>query len=238
MCRVLREFPSKYSARDVTVVEGGTPINLDLRGTLFDSVWDENVGSKIVKNMALTPSLAVDAVDALYMFNQILVEHGDQIFNGSSITSYSSDFNTIYNRVYRMLISSDYTATPKLSYAQKGFTMTRERLGEIDGVSDNIGIYELGKYIAKTDIITQLRVMHGYISSKPWQDSTESSVVTARSYAAKIETAVLCVIDTVLDIAHAIDGFAVCVDRREGGDENLLTFDPEADERYMEVPAI
>ena len=116
MCRVLREFPSEYSARDVTVVEGGTPVDLDLRGTLFDSVWEENVGSKLVKNMALTPSLAVDAVDALYMFNQILVEHGDQIFNGSSITSYSSDFNTIYNRVYLMLISSDYTATPKLSY--------------------------------------------------------------------------------------------------------------------------
>ena len=239
MCRVLRDFPSNYKPRSTTVVDGGSSVDIDLTGSLFDSVWEENVGSKIVRNMALTPSLAIDSIEALYKFNQILVEHGEQIMSGSTVASFSTEFVQIYNRVNSMVTSSKFTTTEKtLTYAQNGFTLSAKRLGEVDGVGDNIGVYELGKYISKTDIITQFRVMHGYVSSKPWQDSTKSSVVTAREYARKIETAVLCVIDTILDIAHAIDGFAACVEQLSSGDDDLTSFDPESSERYMEIPAV
>ena len=239
MCRVLRDFPANYKSRQTTVDNGGSVVDVDLSGSLFDSVWEENVGSKIVRNMALTPSLAIDSVEALYKFNQILVEHGEQIMSGLTVASFSTEFIQIYNRVNGMVTSSKFSTSEKtLTYAQNGFTLSIKRLGEVDGVGDNIGIYELGKYLSKTDIITQLRVMHGYISSKPWQDSTKSSVVTARGYAAKIETAVLCVIDTILDIAHAIDGLSACAEQAVSGDDDLTTFDPENSERYMEIPAI
>ena len=238
MCRVLREFPSAFTERTTTVVNGDTPVELDLSGTLYDSVWEENIGSKLVQNMALTPSLAIDSIEALYKFNQILIEHGDEILSGASVGSFSSEFTTVYNRVYRMLISADYSASPTLTYSQKGFTLNPKKFQDVEEFPDTIGVYELGKYISKTDIITQLRIMHGYISSKVWQESTKSSVSTARSYADRIEAAVLCVIDTILDIAHAVDGIATCVEKNISGDDDLASFDPEYNDKYREIPAI
>ena len=238
MCRVLREFPQEFTERTTTVVNGGTPVELDLSGTLYDSVWEENIGSKLVKNMALTPSLAIDSIEALYKFNQILIEHGNEILSGTSVESLSSEFTSVYNRVYRMLISADYSASPKLTYSQKGFTLNPKKFQDIEEFPDTIGVYELGKYISRTDIITQFRIMHGYVSSKVWQESEESSVSTARSYADKIETAVLCVIDTILDIAHAVDGIATCAEKTVSGDDDLASFDPEYNDKYREIPAI
>lgn len=234
MCRVLREFPSTFTERTTTVVNEGTLVELDLSGTLYDSVWEENIGSKLVKNMALTPSLAIDSIEALYKFNQILIEHGNEILSGASVGSFSSEFTTVYNRVYRMLISADYSASPKLTYSQKGFTLNPKKFKDIEEFPDTIGVYELGKYISRTDVITQFRIMHGYISSKVWQESTKASVSTARSYADRIETAVLCVIDTILDIAHAVDGIATCVDKTYGEKEvPIEEFDPALDGRYI-----
>lgn len=234
MCRVLREFPQEFTERTTTVVNEGTPVELDLSGTLYDSVWEENIGSKLVKNMALTPSLAIDSIEALYKFNQILIEHGDEILSGASVESFSSEFTSVYNRVYRMLISADYSDSPKLTYSQKGFTLNPKKFQDIEEFPDTIGVYELGKYISRTDIITQFRIMHGYVSSKVWQESEESSVSTARSYAGKIETAVLCVIDTILDIAHAVDGIATCVDKNYGDKEvPIEEFDPALDGRCI-----
>ena len=234
MCRVLREFPSEFTERSMTVVNDGEPVELDLSGTLYDSVWEENIGSMLVKNMALTPSLAIDAIESLYKFNHILVEHGSEILSGTEDELFSTEFTTIYNRVYRMLISPDYSAAPTLTYSQKGFTLNPKKFQDIEEFPDTLGVYELGKYISRTDIITQLRIMHGYVSSKVWQESTKLSVSVARSYAVWIEKAVLCVIDTILDIAHAVDGIATCSNKMYGEKEVPIDeFDPAMDGRYF-----
>lgn len=238
MCRVLREFPKDCTPRKTVIDNDGSQDEIDLSGSLFDSVWEENVGSKIAKNMALTPNLAIDAVEALYKLNVVLVEHGAKIITGTDISTLSPDFVTVYNRVYRMLISPEYTATPTLTYTQKGFVLNPEIFTEADESSETVGIYELGKYLSRTDIITQLRVMHGYVSSKEWVESTTASVSTAITYATRIETAVLCVIDTILDIAHTVDAIATCKDLVGGDEIDLASFDPELSKLYREIPAV
>ena len=45
-------------------------------------------------------------------------------------------------------------------------------------------------------------------------------------------------IDTILDIAHAVDGIATCVEKTISGDDDLASFDPEYNDKYREIPAI
>lgn len=237
MCRVIREFSRTPTSRIRDVEVDGEETEVNLSGTLFDTVWQENIGAKLAHNSALTINRAKMSVDGLYLLKDMLISFGSDILKGSKDPStVSSELNEIYDELNSMVSSEEFTEESTKTYDQIGFTLNPRTLDELED-RDDFDTYSFGKYLSRTDIITALRVVHGYIDSKEWTESDVAGVNIVRSYADVIETAIVCTLDTIIDISHFIDGIAIC-ENAEELEKPLREFNPEEDESYVKIDSI
>lgn len=248
MGRVLRDFPRKFAARSVSRVIDNEPVVLDRSGTVFDSVWNENVGSSLSVVTGITIDTAKDIISYLYSTASFLTKHLSVVYGEiepGSDTSFASDLANWYQfGIDHSLINSDAdyvddNSHPK-TYAALGFYLDQASLNEDEGRPYDV--YEFCKDLSTTDIWGKLVTLRSIVESSKYEEGHLQE--SHKQAIADVMWLTELVVSMFLDMAHLIDGFSTCArlngnvisntaepeDVTDAGD-----FDPTTDPEYQRI---